>query len=645
MACARRVVLRRPSVCPASVVDPVDGAVPGLGPPWRSEVVAGRGAVVCRPMMPEPSLRALLLVSLVSWLAQACDSGPVRLELVRKFGLLGGVVAAAAFSPDGKVLVTAGETGDLRALEVASGKVLWTVSPGDHPSDVVAFSPDGAKVACGGLHLTVHCARSGEVLLQREDVAPRAFVWRRDGAGFVYSRGDNLIVHRHGERERVRATFDRPIDAIGESDDGGLLVGDIGGSVWRVTADGRAPHLWRNHPKPAEGCLVGCASLGSAGGVTFDVPSNGPVYRGDAAFVVPGGVFAFTVSSDGGSFAAGGGAPVVRWWRGAGREWRDLQSAAAVSELALHPDGDRLFCATSDGKLAILTWDGSRRELPPHPARVAGLVLSPDSSMLAIRGTAWQLQPTAGGPSKLLPNARGAAPGRRGGELIVVEPTRVILHDAARGTELACGHEESGLLPVAAGPDDTLLMRGNLVDLATGTVRGTCDPLRFANSVVVTRSAQRWCAGTVWGLDGETGDLALTDATGALIAHRGDGPVHDVTFSPDGRKIYYCCGGDSPLVGFLAPRRLRVRDADTFELLQDVEASARAWRCLDAEYALAFGEDGLELWDAARLVRIQHLQFQGRDLQGRLAADGSMVVSYTGSEVEVYRVRYTPRKK
>ncbi len=50
--------------------------------------------------------------------------GPVRLELLRTFRVLGGAVHAAAFSPDGAVLVTAGEVGDVRALELATGKVL-----------------------------------------------------------------------------------------------------------------------------------------------------------------------------------------------------------------------------------------------------------------------------------------------------------------------------------------------------------------------------------------------------------------------------------------------------------------------------------------------------------------------------------------
>ncbi len=139
--------------------------------------------------------------------------------------------------------------------------------------------------------------------------------------------------------------------------------------------------------------------------------------------------------------------------------------------------------------------------------------------------------------------------------------------------------------------------------------------------------------------------LVLTNAHGELIGRCEDGPVYAVSFSPDGRKLYYGIGtGWSAGMG-PPERRLRIRDANTFELLRDLDACVYGWWFLDVDHALALGRDGLELWDVQRLARVQAVKFAGRDVRGCFVPDARTLAHFTGADVEVYRVHFTPPKK
>jgi hypothetical protein len=57
------------------------------------------------------------------------------------------------FSPDGEMLATAGDDGNLRLWDVRTGQPLMTLRPSGRPRLSVAFSPDGARLAAGGLEV------------------------------------------------------------------------------------------------------------------------------------------------------------------------------------------------------------------------------------------------------------------------------------------------------------------------------------------------------------------------------------------------------------------------------------------------------------------------------------------------------------
>ena len=53
-----------------------------------------------------------------------------------------------SFAPDGTALALGGQLGDIRVVEYPSGAVRWQALPGDHWNGVLAFSPDGSRLAC-----------------------------------------------------------------------------------------------------------------------------------------------------------------------------------------------------------------------------------------------------------------------------------------------------------------------------------------------------------------------------------------------------------------------------------------------------------------------------------------------------------------
>jgi eukaryotic-like serine/threonine-protein kinase len=63
------------------------------------------------------------------------------------------VIDSLAFSPDGRLLASGAENGDVKAWDAATGRLVLTYSPGaGHPVHQVAFSPDGQRLAAASVN-------------------------------------------------------------------------------------------------------------------------------------------------------------------------------------------------------------------------------------------------------------------------------------------------------------------------------------------------------------------------------------------------------------------------------------------------------------------------------------------------------------
>jgi WD40 repeat protein len=248
-------------------------------------------------------------------------------------------VRSIAFSPDGRLLATAGSADIARLWEIATGSLLRAVTPG--PAWDVAFSPDGLVLATAGGR-----SRSAPGVLAAAPADRAAWLW-------------NIA---SGEVVNGLAVQGGRADAVAFSPDGQLLATAGAGDVVRLW-DVSSGQLVRSLPRKS----------GLAESIAF--------------------------SPDGRLLATAGAGGAARLWEVAtGRLVRPVTPASA-SDVAFSPDG--LLLATAGGGIrsvpgvvaaaavdrAAWLWDvatGSLlRRLMGHDDPVQAVAFSPDASMLA----------------------------------------------------------------------------------------------------------------------------------------------------------------------------------------------------------------------------------------------------------------------
>jgi WD40 repeat protein/serine/threonine protein kinase/tetratricopeptide (TPR) repeat protein len=578
-------------------------------------------------------LERLARLNLAQWVSQ--------LPLMRAVLRHSKPVVAAAFSPDGRTVLTRSKDGTARLWDVATGRPIGEplLTPG--PIWAVAFSPDGKKVVTGG----------------------------KEGARLWDSSTGRLL-------GGPLATTG-PVQAVSFSPDGRTLLTTSTDSVqlWETASGKRggpplprgSKYRWlRDVAFRPDGKAVMMTSPGPAVGL-WDPATGRPIGQ---PLAIRGGISAAAFSPDGRLLLTGSLDGVARLWLAeTGKLLRELSHPDQVSLVAFSPDGRTLLTTARDNKAWL--WDATTGKLIaalPHrnlTSRVLAAAFSPDGRAVltggGTQGDHREVFPAEGrGEARLWDVATGSSLGppllhphsvecvafspdgrtflTGNGDLSgdysphVIDTGVAWLWQAADPPGRLVARHDNGILFADFSRDGKLVAtasRDNQVRLsnpATGeTLRSLLVQRAGNRPVALSPDGRTLLAGT---LPSEGGAQLLDVATGKPIGEPLPHPgVYCVAFSPDG-KTCLTVGHE------IAPNQSEARLWETATRRPISKPMSHrgsiigiAWSH-DGRTILTGGTYGAQLWDAMTGQAVgKPLAYRGGVTSVALSPDGKLALS------------------
>ncbi len=308
-----------------------------------------------------------------------------------------GIVQRVAFSPDGRLLATAGFADSrMRLWNVDTGKMLAEIKHRAPQVHGLAFDPNGTRMVTGSQDRTarVISVTTGTEQFFMETTTPIFFTAFDPTGGQILTAGVDGSVRLwdatsgiprwsflgHGDA----VTRDAAFDATGAylataSEDGSVRVWDARQSS-HIALEGHRGFVWSGMFSPDDSMVITAAADGVArvwrlpeGRLALSIPANMPEYG--AAVFAPNGKTVAIAGADGAAIHdLVGGQLLVK-----------LDGVDKVTHLAFDPSGTRLVTGTKEGKVQL--WDPASgkvvRSLGQHAKDVWYVSFSGDGKRIA----------------------------------------------------------------------------------------------------------------------------------------------------------------------------------------------------------------------------------------------------------------------
>jgi WD40 repeat protein len=399
-------------------------------------------------------------------------------------------VTIATFSPDGKLILTASRDSTVRLWNVSSGGLLHVLHPGGIPTEA-SFSADGALVlAAAGDVATVFRTASGRQLDAFRQPSPVTSAGFGPGGPLVVTGGidGTARIWRVGRPLPVHVLrAGGPIAGVAFSPNGGVVLTTLHMSVrlWQTKTGGPAGLLVDREPSGAPTQVQGAAFSPDGSEVaTWSVDGGGRVYevatgrRTVILFGHTGYVNDLAFRRDGRWLVTASSDRTARIWQAAdGQPGLVLVGhSAAVNSAVFSSAGSRVVTASEDGTARV--WDPgilpALRLVGRHGGPVETVAVDPDGQLAASAGAdgtvrVWRLRDrVALHVFREGGDARIALFSPDGATVLGAGTSGVAtLWDVTTGQRLEVLHHGAAISSAVFGPDGKLVVTGG----ADGTAR------------------------------------------------------------------------------------------------------------------------------------------------------------------------------
>jgi WD40 repeat protein/transcriptional regulator with XRE-family HTH domain len=509
-----------------------------------------------------------------------------------------GVVGVAVYSPDGSRIATAGEDGDIRLWDSASGENLLTLSGHEGPVYEVIFSPGGNQIASAGEDGTARIwdSGNGQLMMTLQHDVPvvgisfspdekRLATGGVDGSVFLWDLASGAQLHRLFGHDDVviSATF---------SPDGKQLVTsgyDVKLIFWDVE-NGQMNRTWEGEfgdlVFSSDGKRLAAGS--SQGGMIMDAAGGGELVKTGGHTNL---VFTAAINPDWTRIVTAGlDRKAIVSDAETGRNLFTLSGhSSEILDVHFSPDGKYLVTAGADGTARVWNVGPARETLTIETVESHGRIsFNSDETAIAAGDLdsvkVWNI---SDGHERFSFETPAFATG------VAFDPTGLRLAGATEEGDVAIWNVQSGELEWKIKGSDRLIM----------FIAFSPDGRKVAGGGEENRVL-------VW--DSSSGNLLLS-----LEGHRE--PVTSVAFSPDGKRLA-SSGVDNIAI---------IWDADTGRRLLTLSGH------LDVVWGVAFNPDGSRIATGSR------------DGTARIwdAENGEEILKLTGHTSTVTSVFFSPDGK